>query len=122
MLSIRWLIMPYGMEQNPDGTWIVFNRNYKPLGILSSERVDYADEKFAIVVHGLTAVKRAKLDVNAGRHPKTNRIYFYNDGCVPDHSPANMKVYLARLKVLMSLEGCDGETARKMGYCPKCPA
>jgi hypothetical protein len=46
-----------------------------------------------------TAIKLSyKSDLN------TDRIYLYNDGCVPTESSEHMKNYLERLKILAKLK------------------
>lgn len=37
MTEVRGLMFPYGMAKNKDGTWTLFNRKYKPTGVISQE-------------------------------------------------------------------------------------
>lgn len=102
MPNMRQAMFPYGMAKNPDGTWTLFNRKYKPVGVTSSEWAEWDDPRHKISVKGLGPSKLAKLDchgVGSG-----DRIYFYNDGSNPELSAANMTAYLAKLKILIGLQ------------------
>jgi len=68
---------------------------------MSKEWVEWDDPQHKMKLKGLGPATLAKLDCRG--EGVGDRIYFYNDGCVPDHSPANMKAYLTKLKILLSL-------------------
>lgn len=90
------------MARNRDGSWTFFNRNYKCLGTITDEWSEWDDPKHKMNIKGLGPANLAKLDVHGEGSGKT--IYFYNDGCVPTASKANMDAYLSKLKLLMSLK------------------
>lgn len=54
---------------------------------------------------GLGASTLRKLDYQG--QGSGERIYFYNDGCIPTRSAKGMDSYLAKLKILMSLQVVD---------------
>lgn len=105
MPTLRTWLFPYGMEQNPDGTWIVFNRRYKPLGITDREHVDYMDPRYALKIERIGPATLAKLDINHGVTPHPGRVYFYREGSIPEDSKANMDAYVKRMSLLMKLCG-----------------
>ena len=99
MKEVRHSQFPYGMQKNSDGTWTLFNRDYKPVGVIGEawEEWDTARHK----LKRLTAPARAKLDIEG--KGTGDRIYFYADGSVPTRSKANMANYLAKLAMLMAV-------------------
>lgn len=100
MEELRQTHMPYCIQRLADGRYIILNRNYKPLGVQTSERVDYETHPSAVAI-SITPTRASKLDWD-GRED-TDRIYLYNDGCIPTASAAHMQAYLERLGVLMKL-------------------
>jgi hypothetical protein len=100
--TVRQAMFPYGMAKNEDGTWTFFNRSYKTVGTTTDDWSDWNDPKHKIAIKGLTAAKLKKLDVDD--LGTGNRIYFYNDGCVPTHSAASLKAYLDKLAILIGLK------------------
>ncbi|AYD01749.1 hypothetical protein [Neorhizobium sp. NCHU2750] len=100
--NVRQAMFPYGMAKNPDGSWTFFNRKYKTLGTVTKEHSEWNDAKHKMFLTGLGPAKRKKLDIHGVGDG--DRIYFYNDATIPTSSDANMKAYLAKLRLLMSLE------------------
>ena len=41
MGNVRRYMFPYGMAKNPDGTWTLFNRQYKPVGTIADGRANW---------------------------------------------------------------------------------
>lgn len=100
--SIRQSMFPYGMAMNSDGTWTLFNRHYKAVGLRTDDWSDWDTAQHKMRLKGLGPATRAKLDwhgVGDG-----DRIYFYADACNPSNSKADMDRYLEKLRILMSLE------------------
>ncbi|MFM0265485.1 hypothetical protein [Paraburkholderia sediminicola] len=110
--DIRSVFLPYCVQRQEDGRYAVLNREYKPVGFWTKAHVTYEDHPTLVKIRGLTAARAAKISYNAD--PSVERIYLYNDGCVPTESAANMTAYLARLAVLAKLE-IDGEPPRALG-------
>lgn len=99
--DIRWAFMPYCIQRLADGRSILLNRSYKPVGMLSSDWVNYESHPSAIKVK-ITAATAKKLSATGS--DDLDRIYLYNDGCVPTHDSASMRAYQERLAVLMALK------------------
>jgi hypothetical protein len=93
--ELRYIYLPYCIQRQKDGSYIVLNRDYKPLGIKPTELVDYESYPIKVKLRGLGAATAAKISWKGSR--ELSAIYLYNDGCVPTSSNANMTAYLARL-------------------------
>lgn len=85
-----------------DGSYVVANRRYKPVGITRTDWVKYEEYPVKVKFKGLTKAKARKID-HLGRED-LEVIYLYNDGCVPTDGDANWAAYAARLKVLAALK------------------
>lgn len=101
MSEARRFIFPYCIVHLEDGRFIVLNRNYKPLGVQTEEWVDYDQHPSAIRL-AITPAVASKLSWN--RSDSIDRIYLYDDGCVPTDSADHMKAYLERIAVLMAVK------------------
>lgn len=99
--DFRSVFFPYCLVKNDDGHYVVLNREYKPVGFGTSDWVKYERYPVTYKIKGLTAARLAK--ISAKGDANKDRIYLYNDGCVPTHSAKDMKAYLDRLKVLAPL-------------------
>lgn len=96
-------LLPYGMQRMPDGAWLFFNRQYKPAGVVDQGAWEaWDDPRHKLVLKGLGPATLAKLDCS-GRGGAGDRIYFYDDASSPALSEANMKAYLAKLRIVMGL-------------------
>lgn len=99
--DFRAVYFPYCIEKRPDGTWVVLNRAYKPVGFNTDDFVNYEDYPVSAQLSGLGPANLKKLS-HSGK-VSGERVYLYNDGCTPTHSPADMKAYLEKLKILAGL-------------------
>ena len=102
-MNVRQAFFPYGMQQQEDGSWVFFNRAYKPVGMVTSDYITYSDHPVSIRLKGLGPATRAKLDID-GEGGAGDTIYFYDDASQPTLSAANMQAYLKRLEILLRLE------------------
>ncbi len=93
--EVRYIHLPYCIQRREDGTYIVLNRDYKPLGFKPTELVRYESYPIKVKLRGLGAATAAKISWRGSR--ELSAIYLYNDGCIPTSSDANMTAYLARL-------------------------
>lgn len=100
--NVRQAMFPYGMARNGDGSWTFFNRDYKPLGVVSEEWIEWDDPNHKMRLKGLTPALLAKLD-HKGVGTE-DRIHFYNDGCNPENSAADLNAYLQKLGMLIGLK------------------
>jgi len=99
--DFRSVFMPYCIMKQPDGRYAVLNREYKPVGIYTRDFVIYEDHPVLVKFKGLTKTKAAKISFDGSE--SVDRIYLYNDGCVPTHTKKDMQAYLARLELLAKL-------------------
>lgn len=107
--------LPYGMKKNEAGEWLVFNREYLPLGWNSNERSEDISQndafaKFPIYTkfEGLTdnyiseligKEKSLKRDSNG----KINMVFFYDGGSNP-YNEGKSERYFNILLSLMELK------------------
>lgn len=102
MPNVRQAMFPYGMQKRPDGSWFFFNREYKPVGVVTSDWADWDDPRHKLRLKGLGPATLAKLDHNGVG--SGIRIYFYDDHSNLERSAANMDAYLKKLRILLSLQ------------------
>ncbi|WP_265532297.1 hypothetical protein [Pseudomonas saponiphila] len=100
--ELRHTHFPYSLQKQEDGTYVVTNRNYKPIGFMTGEWVDYNESPVGVKISGLTPQVAAKLD-HKGRN-NVESIFLYGDGCTPTSDKKSMDDYLARLALLMKLK------------------
>ena len=96
------IAFPYCIEKQEDGSYVVLNREYKPIGFLTEERLDYGKYPIGIRFKGLKEETIRKISVDGDQSDRA--IYLYGDGSKPTQNEKNMRDYLERLSVLMSLK------------------
>ncbi|MBS1170586.1 MAG: hypothetical protein H6R01_1504 [Burkholderiaceae bacterium] len=101
MNDFRRVFLPYCLQRLSDGRYIVLNRLYKPLGIQSSEWIEYDSHPTATHIDGLTAAKIKRLSHRGSDDAGT--IHLYGDGSIPTDSKAHWDSYSQRLKLLAEL-------------------
>jgi hypothetical protein len=99
--DFRAIYLPYCIQQQEDGSWLVLNRQYKPVGFNTDDHLKYEDFPVSTKFKGLGPAKLAKLSYTG--KVEGNRVYLYNDGSNPLLSDSNMKAYLSRLETLAKL-------------------
>lgn len=102
MNDFRAAYLPYCLIRQADGRYAVVNRRYKPLGYLTSEWVNYQDKPILAHLSGLDPATIRKLSWSGSEDAE--RIYLYNDGCIPTENAAHMRSYLDRLAILAKLK------------------
>jgi hypothetical protein len=100
--NVRAIYFPYCLEKKEDGTWLLLNRNYKPVGFNTSGFINYDDYPVSMKIKGLTKLTLAKLSYNG--KVEGSKVYLYNDGCVPTSSKKAMTEYLQRLEIILKLK------------------
>lgn len=100
--DFRAVFMPYCLEKQKDGSYVVLNRNYKPLGFKTNEHVDYFAYPVRVKMRGMKSQTAAKLSISGDSN--TEKIFLYNDATVPIRSKKNMEMYLEKLEVLAKLK------------------
>lgn len=89
-MELRQTHFPYCLQRLDDGRYILVNRRYKPLGVQSNAWVTYETHPTAFPLKIIpTAARKLSYEGSAD----VDKIYLYNDGCVPTESAAHMKSY-----------------------------
>ena len=100
--DVRSTALPYCVKKLKNGTYIVLNREYKPLGWTTRENVNYDDLTHLHQRIKITPAK-AKLISHAASEDATD-IMLYDDGCYPTKDAASAAAYFKRLAVLMAIK------------------
>ena len=94
---------PYCLERQKNGSYVILNRNYKPVGFRTTSHVDYLKLPILVKLKGLTKAKAAKLSWNTDTD--LAKIYLYDDNTThPVRNKENMSLYLAKLEMLATLK------------------
>jgi hypothetical protein len=96
------IAFPYCIQRQMDGSYILLNREYKPIGFWTEDCLDYGEYPIGIRFKGLKEDTIRKISIDG--EPRDDAIYLYDDGSVPIRNRKNMRDYLERLSVLMSLK------------------
>lgn len=99
--DIRSAALPYCLLLQECGRYALLNREYKPLGFVSRNFVNYSELPILLSVR-ITPSIAAKLSHNS--NPKMTRIYLYRDNCIPTSSGSAWKSYCEKLELLSKLE------------------
>jgi hypothetical protein len=110
--DVRSVVLPYVLQRQSDGRYIVLNREYKPVGFWTRANIVYEDHPVLLKLPGLKVAVAKKLSWNADSN--VEEIFLYSDSCVPTSSTANMNAYLERLARLAKLK-VPGQVAREAG-------
>jgi len=95
--------LPYGMEKNEKGEWMVFNREYKPLGFNSKKKEVYENYPIFTKFSGLTdecilkIASRSEEKEEDGKM-KIYKFWFYNDETNPIKNSNNWLIYCNKIK------------------------
>lgn len=100
--DVRSVHLPYCIQRQDDGTYVILNREYKPLGFKTNEYIKYSDYPVRVRLRGLRAATAAKLSCKGSTDLKC--IYLYDDGSNPARGPKHMAAYLQRLAHLAKLK------------------
>ncbi|PID44074.1 MAG: hypothetical protein CSB48_02840 [Proteobacteria bacterium] len=99
--DFRYTYLPYCLKKQKDGNYAVLNRNYKPLGFITRDLIEY--EKFP-VLSSLPITKTLATKLSYKGDDNLDDIYLYNDGTNPLNSKADMDTYLKRIALLAPLK------------------
>lgn len=94
--------LPYCLKRQPDGKYVVLNREYKPVGFKTEEFITYKDYPISLEIKGLSSDIAAKLSCFG--IPDLDTIQLYDDGHDPLSDAEKMECYLRRLKFLSKME------------------
>lgn len=100
--DFRSVHLPYCLQRLSDGSYVVLNREYKPIGYRTRDHIRYEDLPIRAKIQGITPQVAAKLSWSGSED--LDRIMLYNDGCVPTAKSEHMKRYLERIEILSSLK------------------
>ncbi|OAV72490.1 hypothetical protein Barb6_01076 [Bacteroidales bacterium Barb6] len=104
--------LPYGMQRNEKGQWIIFNRRYKPLGYnqnVWSENY-FADLPIHTAYKGLTEKVLLSIAAKDGKAIKRDEkgqicsVWLYNDATNPMNDSSQWKTYWSKLEILAKLK------------------
>jgi hypothetical protein len=101
------IFLPYCLQRQSDGRYAVLNRDYKPVGFMTEERLEYEDYPVLVKIKGMTPKIASKLSYN--ECPDLDAIYLYDDLSNPSLGAANRRKYLDRLRTLANLEVSPSE-------------
>jgi hypothetical protein len=101
-ISFHRIAFPYCLQRQKDGSYVLLNREYKPIGFFTHDCLDYGAYPIGIRFTGLKDETIRKISIDPD--PQEGTIYLYDDGTVPIRNNRNMKEYLDRLSVLMRLK------------------
>lgn len=79
--DFRAVYFPYCIEKLPDDSWVVLNRQYKPVGFNTSAFINYEQYPVSAKLKGIGPAVAKKLSYS--NEASGDRIYLYNDGCIP---------------------------------------
>lgn len=100
--TFRWMFLPYCLQRQEDGSYVVSNRRYKPVGITRMDHVDYAEYPVRVRFKRLTAATAKALSWSGSED--LEKIFLYNDGTIPTSSEENWRAYSKRLQRLANLQ------------------
>lgn len=100
--SFRWVFLPRVLLRQPDGSYVVCNRRYKPVGLTVTEHIDYAQYPVRVKIRGLTKATARLLSFNGSEN--LDLVALYDDTCIPTDSREDWDAYSARLERLAKLK------------------
>ena len=83
------VFLPYCLQKQANGSWVVLNRKYQPIGPVITK------------IDDLTLELVNQLSVNGA--DDIDAIYLYNDGTNPTISAVNLSAYANKLALLAKL-------------------
>jgi len=99
--------LPRGMERNNKGKWIVFNRDYKPIGFNQSDFVKYEEFPIYTKYKGLTEKLILEIgnpdSIERDEHGKICKFWLYNDVTNPMNNN-DWSTYWKKLQKLAKLQ------------------
>jgi hypothetical protein len=98
--DFRAVFLPYCLKKQSDGSYVVLNRDYKPIGLKTMDHINY--EKYRVKIPGLKARLAAVLSIS--KSVDVENIYLYDDKTSPTQGKKNMTAYLDKLEILSKLK------------------
>ena len=100
--DFRSIYLPYCIKKQDDGSYVVLNREYKPIGFNTNDFITYSEFPVSSKLTGIGPGTAKKLSHEGSEN--TDTIFLYNDGCIPTHSKENMDSYLKKISILAKLK------------------
>lgn len=101
LYNFQTIHLPYCLKKMSDGSYVVLNREYKPVGFKTSKHVKYEDYPVSVKFR---ITKKTASSLSHNGSDGTDMIFLYDDGCVPTRSKANMNAYLEKIEKLAKLK------------------
>lgn len=98
--DLRAKFLPYCIHRRADGRFLLLNRNYKPLGVTSTEWADYDTNRDAVELTGFTDRKAEKIGLEVDGD---GWYYLYDDTNSPMRTPETWERYCKILREIMQL-------------------
>jgi hypothetical protein len=99
--DFRAIYFPYCIQKLEDGSWVILNRKYKPVGFNTSDYIEYGQYPVSAKIEDITPAILKKLSYTG--KVSGDSVYLYNDGCVPTRTEKDMNSYLKKLEILAKL-------------------
>lgn len=119
MIDFSRVFLPFCLEQLAGDTYVVLNREMKPVGLTAPGRVRYDDHPVRIRLKGLTPDFVARLSCSGS--PDAERIFLYDAACAPGDGAEHASAYAARLHLLSELAIEAEESASRYVEVPGFP-
>jgi len=91
------ICLPYILKQQNNGTYVVLNRRYKPLGFHTNEFVDYPEYP---IQHLICLPKEVSDQLIPGKGDNSGSFYLYTDETSPLNNAKNWISYSDKLALL----------------------
>ena len=99
--DFRCVHMPYCLQQQEDGTYIVLNRDYKPVGFYTQKHVKYEDYPIKVKMR---ITKATAKNISWKGSDDTKIIHLYDGDSAPTKNAKKMQDYMNRLEALSKLK------------------
>lgn len=78
--NVRAVNFPYCLEQQDDGSWVLLNRNYEPVGFNTDDFIRYEEHPVSIRLRGLgpATLKRLAFDGEINGDGAKSYVMLYN--------------------------------------------
>lgn len=119
MIAFNHVFLPFCLRQLAGDTYVVLNRNLKPVGLTAEGRIRYDDHPVRIRVKGLTPELVARL--SCGGSTEADQIFLYDASCAPGDGAIHAAAYAARLHLLSELAIEAEESASRYVEVPGFP-
>lgn len=100
--DFRCVHLPYCLARQKNGTYVILNRNYKPIGFKTNEHLNYSDYPVEVKFKRFTSATAKILSWN--KSPDIDSVLLYDGNRDIANSSEYMQDYLKRLEHLAKLK------------------